>query len=92
MHDAVRELLDELRTVRDDAKASRSGLADAFGPERFDEERMGELFGQHDELLGTARKAVVGALAKIHDVLDTRQREQLARWIGRRANFGPYRM
>jgi Spy/CpxP family protein refolding chaperone len=92
MHDAVRELLDELGSLKADAKASRSQLADAFGDERFDEERMGELFARHDELLGSARKAVVGALAKIHDVLEPRQREQLSRWIGRRGNFGPYRM
>jgi hypothetical protein len=92
MHDAVGELLDELRGLEHDVKASRSQVADAFGDERFDEERMGQLFVHHDELLGSARKAVVGALTKIHDVLDPRQRQQLSRFIGRRADFGPYRM
>ena len=91
MHDAVRELLDELRALKKDAKSTRSDLAGAFGDERLDEERLGELFARHDELLGSARKAFVAALAKIHEVLDPRQREQLSRWLGRRANFGPYR-
>jgi Spy/CpxP family protein refolding chaperone len=92
MHDAVRDLLDELRSLKDDAKNTRGDLAGAFGEERLDEERLGELFARHDELMGTARKAFVAALAKIHDVLEPRQREQLARWLGRRGTFGPYRM
>jgi Spy/CpxP family protein refolding chaperone len=91
MHDAVSELLDELRGLKRDAKSTRSDLAGAFGDERLDEQRLGELFARHDELLGSARKAFVGALAKIHEVLDPRQREQLSRWLGRRGNFGPYR-
>lgn len=91
MHDAVRELLDELRGLKKDAKSTRHDLAGAFGDERLDEQRLGELFARHDELLGSARKAFVAALAKIHEVLEPRQREQLSRWLGRRANFGPYR-
>jgi uncharacterized membrane protein len=91
MHDAVRDLLDELRSLKDDAKNTRGDLAGAFGSERLDEERLGELFARHDDLMGNARKAFVAALAKIHEVLDPRQREQLARWLGRRGSFGPYR-
>ena len=92
MREAVHELIDEMRGLKHEVKASSSKLADAFGDERFDEERMGELFVHHDELLGRARLAVVGALGKIHDVLEPGQRKQLSRWIGRRADFGPYRM
>jgi Spy/CpxP family protein refolding chaperone len=91
MHDAVEELLGELRSLKKDAKGTRGDLAGAFGEERLDEERLGELFARHDELLGSARKAFVAALAKIHDVLEPRQREQLSRWLGRGGNFGPYR-
>ena len=92
MHDAARELFGELRSLKDEAKRSRADLGAAFGTERLDEERMGELFARHDELLSSARKAVVGALAKIHDVLDPKQREYLSRWLGSRGGFGPYRM
>lgn len=91
MHDAVRELLDELHSLKKDVKGTRSDLAGAFGDDRLDEQRLAELFVRHDELLGGARKAFVGALAKIHEVLEPRQREQLSRWLGRRGNFGPYR-
>jgi uncharacterized membrane protein len=92
MHDAARELFRELRSLKDEAKRSRADLGSAFGTERLDEAQIGELFARHDELLGTARKAVVGALAKIHDVLEPAQREQLSRWLGSRSGAGPYRM
>ena len=82
MHDAVRELLDELHSLKHDVKSTRSDLAGAFGDDKLDEQRLGELFARHDELLGSARKAFVGALAKIHEILDPRQREQLSRWLG----------
>jgi Spy/CpxP family protein refolding chaperone len=91
MSDALRGLIGELRSLGDEAVGTRGDLGAAFGAERLDEQRLGELFARHDELLGSARKAVVGALSKIHDVLDPKQREQLSRWIGRRG-FGPYRM
>lgn len=91
IHDALHELMRELRGLKSDAKATRGDLGDAFGAESLDEERLGALFARHDELLGGARKAVVGALAKIHDALEPDQREQLSRWIGRRS-FGPHRM
>ena len=91
MSEALRGLLAELRTVGDEAAGTRGDLGAAFGAERLDEQRLGELFARHDELLGTARKSVVGALSKIHDVLEPKQREQLSRWIGRRG-FGPFRM
>ncbi len=91
MGDALDELLRELRSLGGEAVGTRSDLAAAFGSERLDEQRLGELFARHDELLAGARKAVVGALSKIHDVLEPKQREQLARVMGRRG-FGPYRM
>lgn len=87
----MRELIVELRSLGDEAAGTRADLGAAFGSQRLDEQKLGEMFARHDDLLGNARKALVGALTKIHDVLDPKQREQLARWIGRRG-FGPYRM
>ena len=93
IHEAVSKLLTELRGLREEAGSSRRDLGSAFGEERLDEERLGELFARHDQLLEGARKAVVGALAKIHEVLEPAQRERLARWLGRRGpDFGPYRV
>ena len=90
MHDAAAELYEELRTLGREVRGTRRDVGEAFGPERFDEERMGELFATHDGMLERARKAVVGALAKVHDVLEPHQREQIARRMGRRGSYGPY--
>lgn len=92
IHDVAWELFRDLRSLGDEAKSTRSDLGAAFGTERLDEERMGELFARHDELLERARKVFVGALARVHDALDPQQREQLSRLMGRRAGFGPYRV
>lgn len=81
---------DELRTLADERKATRDDLGKALGGERFDEQVMGELFARHDQRLEQLRRAIVGALAKVHDVLEPVQRERLAALIGRRG-FGPYR-
>lgn len=71
---AVRELFEQLRGLEDRAVDTRGDLGAAFGVEQLDEQQLGELFARHDELLAEARKAVVGALAKIHDALDSKQR------------------
>jgi Spy/CpxP family protein refolding chaperone len=91
MGDAVRELLEQLRGIKHEAAGTRTDLGEAFGSERLDEHRLGELFARHDQLLADGRKAVVAALAKIHDVLEPKQREQLSRLLGR-GGFSPYRM
>lgn len=92
IYDSLRGLMRELRELKDELRPGGRDLGEAFAGERLDEERLGELFARHDELLGGARKAVVGALARIHDALEPRQRESLARWLGRRGSFDPYRM
>lgn len=92
MYDAAEELYSELRELGQRARDTKDELGQAFGPDRLDEERMGSLFAAHDELLEHARKAFVGALAKVHEVLDVEQRERLARLLARRRGYGPYRV
>ena len=52
---------------------------------------LGDAFARHDDALERARKAAVGALAKLHDALDERQRRILANWLEARGRGGPYR-
>jgi Spy/CpxP family protein refolding chaperone len=75
-------ILDELKTERAQAavddRRTVSAFADALGLDRFDEGRAregGELRTKSAERL---REAVVNALGKIHAVLDSGQRAQLA--------------
>ena len=80
--------------------ATRVPVARAVGGENFDETVMGNTFARQDESITNMRKAVTGALAKIHEALDERQRKILAELIGEgpaafRGPFGrgaPYRM
>jgi hypothetical protein len=81
------ELKRELRLSRDD-------VANAVRAESFDEEVMGESFARQDDRIKDMRGAFVGALARIHDVLDERQRRRLADLLDSAPmrRFGPYRM
>lgn len=75
---AVDELAESLRPLRGEGRRTRHEIADALRQPSLDEVQMGEMFARHDSALESARKAVVGALAKIHETLDERQRKHLA--------------
>jgi Spy/CpxP family protein refolding chaperone len=79
---ALARILDELKTERAQAavddRRTVSAFADALGLEQFDEARAkegGDLRARSAERL---RDAVVKALGKIHALLDSAQRAQLA--------------
>jgi uncharacterized membrane protein len=91
IREAFRSVAEEVRAAADERKSTREDLGKAVGGEQFDEQVMGELFARHDQRLEQIRRAVVGALARVHDVLEPTQRERLASMLGRRG-FGPYRM
>jgi uncharacterized membrane protein len=97
---AIDEVREAARNARGEWKASRDDVARAVGGELFDETVMGNTFARQDESIANVRKAVTGALAKVHEALDERQRKILADLIGEgpaafRGPFGrgaPYRM
>lgn len=92
---AVEEVQHAAAELRGEAGRTRSDVARAVKGEAFDETRIGETFARHDEALTAMRKAVVGAMAKVHAVLDERQRVRLAELIESGPYFGgfggPYR-
>ena len=94
---AIDEVKQAVREGRGEFRQSREDLARAFRADSFDAEVMGNAFARHDEHLERVRKAVTGALARIHDALDEKQRAQLAEWLDSRGGlgsfvgFGPYR-
>jgi uncharacterized membrane protein len=75
---AVNEFRDSARRLRGEGERTRQEIADALRKPSFDEVAMGELFARHDGVLEELRKALVGTLAKTHDVLDEKQRQRLA--------------
>jgi hypothetical protein len=98
MTEAARELFDAALPLRDELRSTRREIAKAMRGPSLDEVAMGELFARHDDVLRDVRKRFVGSLARVHDVLDARQRDALAealeggfgRALGGRA-LGPYR-
>jgi uncharacterized membrane protein len=91
----IREVFDEMRAHGRDLGAefgrARTDVADALRADTIDATALGEAFGRHDDALDRMRKAAIGALAKLHDALDERQRRLLAQWIESRRGGGPYR-
>lgn len=94
---AVDEVRDAMRGARGEVGKTRTDVAQAFGGDHFDAEVMGAVFSRHDDALANVRKAFVGALSKVHEALDERQRKIFAeivesRFGGGRWGFGgPYR-
>ena len=72
------EVKDALRKGKGELRDSRRDVAKAFRATSFDAVLMGETFSRHDTTIEEVRKAVVGALARIHEALDEKQREKLA--------------
>ena len=75
---AVEEIRDAARELRGEAKGSRADVAKAVRSDNFDEVLFGEMFHRHDVAMESFRKAVMGAIAKVHAVLDERQRARLS--------------
>lgn len=85
--------------IRDAVHGTGGDVAKAFRGERFDESAMADAFTRQDAALENAQKALFEALAKVHEVLDERQRRELAELMERGLGFwshrgfgGPYRV
>lgn len=91
----IRDAIDEARRsasdLRDEGRHTRSDVARAVRSPSFDETVLGELFARHDTHLEKVRKDMVGVLAKVHAVLDDRQRDILAQIIERGPFAGGFR-
>ncbi len=75
---AFDEVRETMRKQRGELGETRKDVARAFRAASFDAVLMGDVFGRHDGKLEELRKAAIGALAKVHEALDERQRELLA--------------
>lgn len=91
IRDAIDELRRSARDLRDEGRHTRSDVAKAVKSASFDETVMGELFARHDTHLEKMRKDAVGAIGKVHAVLDDRQRDILAELIERGPFGGHFR-
>jgi hypothetical protein len=78
IEEAFAELTRSGKPLRAEAKQSRADLAAAMRRTSLDEVALGEMFARHDRLAEDIRKALVGFLARVHEILDDIQRERFA--------------
>ncbi len=89
---AVRDVMDAADGLKTDLRGLGDEVATAFREPGFDADKIAESFGQQDEQLHEVRRAIIGALAQIHEALEPEQRIQLAKWLQRHHRWGgPYR-
>jgi hypothetical protein len=100
---AIKAAFDELRAkaraVKDDARGMRGDLATALRGESLDAETLGTVASRASGAVDALRDAAIGAVLKVHDVLDERQRGIAADFLesgprfgrGWRGRGGPYR-
>jgi hypothetical protein len=75
---AYDEMREAGREARGELKAARADVAKAMRSPGVDEVLFGEMFARQDAALLTLRKAAVGAVARVHDALDEKQRARFA--------------
>jgi uncharacterized membrane protein len=81
----IREAIDELREAgrkaKSEVKEARPEVAQALRGEVFDENAVGGVVARIEGATESLRKAAIDAFAKIHGVLDERQRSRLADFV-----------
>jgi Spy/CpxP family protein refolding chaperone len=94
---ALDELRENRKVLRVEAEQTRGDLGRAVAGGLIDDSTLEETFARHDRQLAQLRVSFVEALKKITEVLDERQRKQIAGLLdggfgGWRGGFrGPYR-
>jgi hypothetical protein len=79
--EALDQLRDNRRVVREEMQQTRVDLAHAVGGGLIDDRTLDETFARHDRLLAQLRVSFVEALKRVTEALDERQRKQAADWL-----------
>lgn len=85
--EAAEELHEKSSKLWTEWQQSRADVAEAMRAQPLDSARVEAAFARHDGLMAELRKASLGALGKIHEVLDPEQRKKLAAMIERPYGF-----
>ncbi len=84
--DAAEAVSGSFQSLRAEWEQSRVDLARALRAEPFDVDAMRGAFVRHDERIKLLREVLVTQGARVHDVLDARQRAALADFLERAPN------
>jgi hypothetical protein len=89
---AIKTAFDELRAkaraVKEDARGMRGDLANALRGESLDAETLGTVASRASSAVDGVRDAAIGAILKVHEVLDERQRKIVADFLESGSRFG----
>ena len=75
---ALEELRSDRAAIVEEARTVRADLASAVSSGLIDDSTLEEMFARHDRVLARLRVSFVEALKQVTEVLDERQRKQLA--------------
>lgn len=78
MREAAEDVEDVVKDAKGLGRKQKRDLADILRGDAFDHEAVGEVWSEQDEALEKIRLQILTSLQKVHDVLEPRQREQLA--------------
>lgn len=94
--------VDDLRAhgqgAKEKLRSATSEVATTLGADVFDEAAARAGFEKMENVVIETREAVLGALGRVHEALDSRQRKELAAMLEKLAGkdrgfgFGPYRL
>ena len=86
---------DRARAAREEARGARGDLAEVLRGETFDRARFEAALGKVEGAWASFKSAAAESAARVHETLDSRQREKLADFLagaGRGGpHFGPFR-
>jgi hypothetical protein len=86
--DAAEAVVGAAESFRGEWAQSREDLARALRSEVFDVDALKSAFGRHDERIKTLRDVLTTQGARVHEVLDGRQRATLADFLERAPGRG----
>jgi hypothetical protein len=86
--DAAEAVTGAAESFRGEWEQSRGDLARALRSEAFDVDALRTAFGRHDERINALREVLMTQGARVHDVLDGRQRAALADFLERAPGRG----
>ena len=86
--DAAEAVAGSFSSLRGEWQQSRGDVARALRADVFDVDALRDLFGRHDERIKVLREVLVTQGARVHEVLDARQRAALADFLERTPGRG----
>jgi uncharacterized membrane protein len=96
IREEMARMRDRARVARDEAGAARADLADVLRADVFDRGRFDAALGRVDTAWASLKGSAAESAQRVHETLDTRQREKLADFLASRRggggpSFGPFR-